>query len=105
MVQITNKNIEIVKRFKNKLKDIGVDRLILFGSRARGTFHSESDFDLIIISNKFEGIPMHKRSFIYYANWKENYPVEIICYTPNEFEILKNKISIVSEALKEGIEI
>jgi hypothetical protein len=31
--------------------------------------------------------------------------VDFICYTPEEFEKLKKEVSIVSEALKEGIEI
>jgi hypothetical protein len=30
---------------------------------------------------------------------------DFICYTPEEFEKLKKEVSIVSEALKEGIEI
>jgi hypothetical protein len=34
-----------------------------------------------------------------------NYPVDFLCYTPEEFNKLKKEVSIVSEALKEGIEI
>jgi len=37
--------------------------------------------------------------------YKINYPVDFICYTEEEFNKLKNKISIVSVAIKEGIEI
>jgi hypothetical protein len=34
-----------------------------------------------------------------------NYPVDFLCYTPEEFNKLKKEVSIVSEALKEGVEI
>ncbi|MBI3412683.1 MAG: hypothetical protein HY051_01210 [Candidatus Aenigmarchaeota archaeon] len=37
--------------------------------------------------------------------FKMGYPVDFICYTPEEFEREKKRVSIVSTALKEGIEI
>ena len=37
--------------------------------------------------------------------WPLDLPADFICYTPEEFEKLKKEVSIVSEALKEGIEI
>jgi hypothetical protein len=40
-----------------------------------------------------------------YDFWDLNYPVDFLCYTPEEFNKLKKEVSIVSEALKEGIEI
>jgi hypothetical protein len=40
-----------------------------------------------------------------YDYWELRYPVDFLCYTPKEFEREKKKVSIVSEALREGIEI
>jgi hypothetical protein len=39
-----------------------------------------------------------------YDFW-QHWPIEIepLCYTPEEFEVKKNQIGIVSEAIKEGI--
>lgn len=103
MVQTTNKNIEIIKKFKKSLRSLGKSSIIFFGSRARGTFNSESDFDIIVISDKFEGIKWHKRAVNIYMSWKEDYPLEVLCYTPREFEKKKKQIGIVREAVKEGI--
>jgi len=103
MVQTTNKNIEIIKKFKKTLEKFGVEKIIFFGSRIKGTFNQESDFDIIVISKNFKGIRWHKRVLNIYLNWKENLPLEVLCYTPEEFEKKKKQIGIVQEAVKEGI--
>jgi len=36
-------------------------RIFLFGSRARGNHLKDSDYDLIVVSSRFEGIPFTKR--------------------------------------------
>ena len=106
MVQRTNKNIRLVRKFKRSINGrIKVDKLILFGSRAKGKPHRYSDFDLLIISPDFKGVPWYKRPIKFYMMWKEDYPLEILCYTPEEIRKRMEKINIVSEAFKEGIEI
>lgn len=96
---------EILMRLKNFLKNRGVERAILFGSFARGEAKEDSDLDLILVSREFEGKSALKRAVPFYINWDLGYPVDFICYTPGEFEDLKKKVSLVREALEEGIEI
>ncbi len=86
-------------------KDIPIEKLILFGSRAKGNYHKWSDIDLIIVSPKFRKLNFFKRGAKMYDYWNLNYPVDFLCYTPEEFKILKKQITIVREALKEGITI
>ena len=106
MVPKTNKNIEVVKKFKRKLKkNIQINKLIFFGSRASGTFSENSDFDLLIISDDFKGVQWYKRPIKFYLMWTVKYPVEFLCYTPDEIKKSAKKFGIISEALKEGIEI
>ena len=105
MVQTTNKNIKLVKDFKKRLTKHGIIRLILFGSRARGTFDSESDFDIIAVSERFKDVKWHKRPLSLYLAWDEDYPVDFLCYTPEEFEKKKKQAGIIQQAVKEGIEI
>jgi predicted nucleotidyltransferase len=107
MVQQTNMNLSIVKKFKQKVdKIVKMNKMILFGSRAKGNFSEESDFDLLIVSNEFEQKPFYKRAIELYAAWKEKYPLELICYTEEEFEQKKtNPYSIASQANKTGIHI
>ena len=48
------KDLEIVKKFKEKLsKKFPIIKMILFGSRASGKVHEWSDFDIIIVSDKY----------------------------------------------------
>jgi hypothetical protein len=35
----------------------------------------------------------------------KDYPVDFLCYTPEEFRKLSKQISLVKQAIKEGIEI
>jgi len=97
--------IEIAKKIKENLekKGIKVEKIILFGSRAKEEYIKESDYDFIIVSKDFKGIPIFKRIEMI-LDIKED--VDAICLTPEEFEREKNFLgSIVSYAAKEGIEI
>jgi len=105
MVQTTINNLKIIRNYFKKLKKINVERVIFFGSRAKGNFHNDSDFDLIVVSKKFENLKQGKRVLLSYQLWKNDFALELLCYTPKEFEERKNGLNIVSEALKTGIEI
>lgn len=92
--------------FKYKLnKKINVQEVILFGSIAKGTAKKDSDIDLIIVSKSFKGTKFRYRPLEIYDSWNINYPVDFICYTPEEFNKLKKQVTIVREAVREGIEI
>jgi len=83
-------------------------RIILFGSRARGNHLKDSDYDLIVVSSRFEGIPFTKRMVmltrkIYEQGARGSF--ELLCYTPEEFKRKKKELGTVSSALSEGIEL
>lgn len=100
------KHIELLKEFKRKVSEkIPIQKMILFGSRARGKPHRWSDFDLIIVSEKFREEGGLRRAVGFYDYWDLDYPVDFLCYTPEEFNKLKDRITIVREAVREGIEI
>jgi len=106
MVQKTDKNLAIARKFKKKAeKLVKMNKLIFFGSRVKGTFGRYSDFDLLIVSKDFEGIPWYRRPGKFYTAWKEDYPLEMLCYTPDEFRKKQKTPGIISEAVKTGIEI
>ena len=95
-----------LKNFKFRLsKRLPIDKIIFFGSSAKGKEHEYSDIDLIIISPKFRGIEFRYRSLGFYKYWNLSKPFDFLCYTPEEFNKLKKQITIVREAAKEGIEI
>jgi len=100
------KNLRIVKAFKELIrKKLPIRKLILFGSRIGKNFGEDSDFDLIVVSDKFRGIKSYERVPDMYRSWNLNYPVDFICLTPEEFEKMKSRPTIIRLAEKEGIEI
>jgi predicted nucleotidyltransferase len=101
---------ESVRRFKRgAAKKFFVERLIVFGSAARGELGEHSDIDLIVVSRKYGRKDVFKIVPELYREWHQNqrinYPVDIILFSTEEFERLKREVSIVSEALREGIEV
>lgn len=95
---------EVIISFINNLKkNFSIERVILFGSQATKTAKKDSDVDLIIVSKNFEGMPYLERGAKMYNYWNFKIPVDFICYSPSEFNLLKKRISLVSNALKEGV--
>jgi len=73
------------RRFASVLKKrMNVDRLILFGSRARGDHFVSSDFDFVLVSSDFSGHPFIRRAARLYEFWPGRCDLEVLCYTPEE---------------------
>ena len=98
--------IEKLKKFKKEVnKDIPIEKMFLFGSRASGQAKRESDIDLIIVSPQFKKLNFFQRGAKMYDYWKLNRPVDFLCYSGDEFEKLKGKQTIVRDAIETRIEI
>lgn len=97
-------SLKIIKNFVEKLsEDFEIYTILFFGSRATENPRKDSDIDLIVVSNDFENIDYFERVAKMYDYWDELVPVDFLCYTVKEFNRLKKRISIVSEALRSGI--
>ena len=93
-----------LKQYLKKVKKyFEIDKAILFGSRARGDYLLSSDVDLIIVSKDFKNLQFRQRMEELLMFWDEKIDLEVIGYTPEEFEKKKKQIGIVQQALKEGI--
>ncbi|SCG85404.1 nucleotidyltransferase domain-containing protein [Methanobacterium congolense] len=96
--------IEEIKEFQKRVnEEFNPEVFILFGSRARGDYLKESDYDFIIVSRKFEGIHFLERIYRVLELWDYDWDVDILPYTPEEFSVKKDQIGIVNEAVKQGI--
>lgn len=95
------KNLTNFKKSVNK--DFPVNKMIFFGSMVSGKPHRYSDIDLIIVSPKFKKLNFFQRGVKMYDYWNLDYPVDFLCYSPEEFRKLSKQITIVREALKTGI--
>ena len=92
------------KRFAKVLKkQMNVTRLILFGSRAREDNFVTSDFDFVLVSDGFSGIPFIRRASPLYKLWRSSRGLEVLCYTPEEWSRLKDKRGILLNAQDEGV--
>ena len=92
-----------VESFLRKIgKKYGIKKVVVFGSSVKGEFREDSDIDLIVISDEFEGVSPLKRPVKLYLEWDLDYPVDFFCYTTKEFEKLEKRPSLVREALKKG---
>lgn len=95
-----------LQRFRRKIEArYQIERMILFGSRARGKTHRFSDVDLIVVSPRFRRKNIAARASGLHLAWDLELPVDFLCYTPEEFDALSRRPSLVREALREGIPI
>jgi predicted nucleotidyltransferase len=102
IAEIREKVIALVKN----LTQWKIEKVIIFGSRVRGDYLMDSDLDLIVVSKDFEGIKFTDRITEVSQCldlWQGEYPIEILCYTPSEFERKKNQIGMVRDAVEYGI--
>jgi predicted nucleotidyltransferase len=95
--------VELNNFLSNVKKNFNPELILLFGSRARNEYLKESDYDFIIVSREFEGVHFLKRIEKLLLFWDLDWDVDILPYTPEEFQKKRNEIGIVNEALKEGI--
>ena len=67
------------------LKSYDPERIILFGSRARGEADEYSDYDLIVIKHTDRSFLDRLRDMVPYLR-QITRPADILVYTPEEFE-------------------
>jgi len=88
--------IEMAKR------NLGPDIIIMFGSVVNGTANEDSDLDLVLVKESDEDRTIRSAK-ARLALEDSNIPVDVIVYTPEEFEKdLSNEYSLVHEAMTTG---
>ncbi len=93
-------------RFARLLKRrMKIGRLLLFGSRARGDNFVSSDFDFVLVSDEFRGVHFLRRAATVHEVWDSPHDLEILCYTPEEWERLKGGRGILMNAQRDGVRI
>ena len=80
-------------------------RIILFGSYASGEPDSDSDLDLLVISDREKDVPRRKRGLdVLYKLRKYHFSKDILFYTQSEIDRWKDeKSAFITEAVDEGI--
>jgi len=76
--------------------------VVLFGSVAKGRFNEDSDVDLLVVKGT-EQRPIWRRVEAMQAIEPEM-PVDVLVYTPEEFEeLVSDGTSLVAQIMEEGI--
>ena len=75
-------------------------RIILFGSHAAGTADAESDVDLIVVYETNKRFLDRLREL--YTAWNLPKGVDILAYTPQEYEELRSSRQFVRDAVAGG---
>ncbi len=90
---------EMVSRIR---KTLNPERIILFGSRARGQAGNKSDYDLVVIQESDQ--PRYRRSVpLYPALADLPVEVDVVVYTPTEVqEWSAVPQDFISTAIREG---
>jgi len=103
--KISKKLKQHIKEYTNILQEdnLPINKVILFGSFAKGTQHKWSDVDIAIVSPKFKD----RFEALHYLNHKtvnqEPYYIEAHGFTPEDFD---NKYdSLIHEIKTHGIEL
>jgi len=90
---------QVVKRITAAIQP---DRIVLFGSRARGDARSGSDYDLLVVRQSSE--PRYRRAVpLYVALADLPVEVDVLVYTPEEVREWSGvREAFVTTALRQG---
>lgn len=81
------------------------NKVLVFGSRARGDALKDSDLDLLIVAQAFEGVRWLDRPVRVTEECDIRFGVELLCYTPEEYQRKLGELGIVRTASEEGLEL
>lgn len=95
---------KVLKVFVQRAKkSLEAEKIILFGSYARGKANEYSDIDVIVLSKMFSKIPEEKRLDFLYPLTKGLFPdIHPFGYTSEEFNKV-SAFSTLSEARSSGV--
>lgn len=86
---------ELSRRFPE-----AVDRVIVFGSKARGDADSDSDLDVLVVATGDEKLKTSIRILGYELALRENVVPSIVVYTSEEFEQRRQNRSVFIESVE-----
>ena len=104
-ISLKKNELNIVNEYVNLLKQKGVDveKVILFGSYAKGTAKPESDIDVAIISSQFGKNNLKEMMFLRRIALKIDSHLEPLPFSPKDMN--DRYSTLAQEIIKHGIQI
>jgi predicted nucleotidyltransferase len=97
----------LVLQYIRNLESLGlsVQKVIVFGSQAKGTFTRDSDIDIAVISRDFEKMGLWDRAkYLGRAARNIPYPIEALGFSPSQLKKIERG-TILDEITRSGIEV
>ena len=82
-----------------------LEKVYLFGSCATGEALASSDLDVVMVSERFGDMKFIDRISTVLELIDPSVEIDLLCYTPEEFNRKKEEIGIVSESLKYRVDL
>lgn len=79
-------------------RGIRVEEIVLFGSVARGDFREDSDLDMIVVSQDWEGMSVTDRLGLLYRIWDKPVDATFVAVTREELERLLERSIVLRDA-------
>lgn len=77
-----------------RAQGLNVEKVILYGSQAKGTARQDSDIDLLVVSPDFAKMPLWRQwEVLGKATAKVRRPVEALACTPEEVEAKRGNMA------------
>ncbi len=104
MATVADEAVEVVEKFLKMVKNAGIriERVILFGSYARGNAGKWSDIDVAIVSPDFSGIAFYDSKRLTPFLLKVDSRIELHPFKPEDFT---KDNEFVNEIIKNGLEL
>jgi len=94
-------NEELKEKIVSIFKDFSPLKILLFGSSCRKQWDETGDVDLIIVYNSPKRFLDRLKEL--YEQWDLPKAVDILAYTPEEFDRLMRENAFVQDAVQRGI--
>lgn len=100
--QVVRFRREVLPRLVERFRPV---RVLAFGSRVRGDALKHSDLDVLIVADAFREIRWLDRPVRVVEECDIRFGVELLCYTPEEYDRKRGELGIVRQASEEGVDL
>jgi uncharacterized protein len=90
-----------VEKLASAIREFNPEKIILFGSAARGDYTAESDLDVVVVMESDKNF--FERTYEVMRRCRVDMPLDLLVYTPEEFEsMVERQNPFICRVLKEG---
>lgn len=90
-----------LEKLVTSIKELDPEKIIIFGSMARGDYTALSDIDVVVVMQSDKDF--FARTFEVMRHCNTDIPLDLLVYTPQEFQsMIEHQNPFIRKILKEG---